>query len=122
MLKSEKHLKAYEIIQVSSTICRARILQVLASMRKVTLHALPESDQPWTIEEFIEKNEEICRMAAVDLHRKSTMVEEAVEEVLQLVRKAIDSFKSTTNSNQFDFLTTEGNTLVLIILQLKYEL
>ncbi|KAG5316099.1 DYH5 protein, partial [Acromyrmex insinuator] len=83
-----------------------RILQVLASMRKVTLHALPESDQPWTIEEFIEKNEEICRNAAIDLHRKSTMVEEAVEEVLQLVRKATDNFKS--NSNQFDFLTSEG--------------
>lgn len=83
-------------------------------MRKVTLHALPESDQPWTIEEFIEKNEEICRNAAVDLHRKSTMVEEAVEEVLQLVRKATDSFKS--HSNQFDFLTTEGNVLVLVFI------
>lgn len=92
-------------------------------MRKITLHALPESDQPWTIEEFVEKNEEICRMAAVDLHRKSTMVEEAVEEVLQLVRKAIDSFKSTANSNQFDFLTTEGNVLVSIFgIEIKYEL
>ncbi|TGZ53817.1 Dynein heavy chain 5, axonemal, partial [Temnothorax longispinosus] len=89
-------------------VCVASLLEpVLTSMQKVTLHALPESDQPWTIEEFVEKNEEICRMAAVDLHRKSTMVEEAVEEVLQLVRKATDSFKST-NSNQFDFLTTEG--------------
>lgn len=73
------------------------------------MHALPESDQPWTIEEFVEKNEEICRMAAVDLHRKSTMVEEAVEEVLQLVRKATDNFKNTANSNQFEFLTNEGN-------------
>lgn len=98
-------------------------MQVLVSMRKITLHALPESDQPWTIEEFVEKNEEICRMAAVDLHRKSTMVEEAVEEVLQLVRKAIDSFKSTANSNQFDFLTTEGNVLVSIFgIEIKYEL
>lgn len=100
---------------------RARILEVLTSMQKVTLHALPESDQPWTIEEFVEKNEEICRMAAVDLHRKSTMIEEAVEEVLQLVRKATDSFKSTTNSNQFDFLSIEGNAFLSIfeIVQLK---
>lgn len=95
-------------------ICHTRILQVLTSMRKVTLHALPESDQPWTIEEFVEKNEEICRTAAIDLHRKSTMIEEAVEEVLQLVTKATDSFKSTNNSNQFDFLTTEGNALVSV--------
>jgi dynein heavy chain, axonemal len=112
--QSEKYLEAYKIMQVNSMIYCIRILQVLTSMRKVTLHALPESDQPWTIEEFIEKNEEICRMAAIDLHRKSTMIEEAVEEVLQLVRKATDSFKSTTNSNQFDFLTTEGNKSMLI--------
>jgi len=79
-------------------------------MQKVTLHALPESDQPWMIEEFVEKNEEVCRMAAVDLHRKSLMIEEAVEEVLQLVRKATDNFKSAGNSNQFEFLMTdEGN-------------
>lgn len=84
-------------------------------MQKVTLHALPESEQPWTIEEFVERNEEICRTAAIDLHRKSTMVEEAVEEVLQLVRKAIDSFKSTANSEQFDFLTNEGSILKLIL-------
>lgn len=96
----------------------ARILQVLASMQKVTLHALPESDQPWMIEEFVEKNEEICRMAAIDLHRKSTMIEEAVEEVLQLVRKATDSFKSTANSNQFDFLINESNPLIFIFIML----
>ncbi|RLU25661.1 hypothetical protein DMN91_001818 [Ooceraea biroi] len=88
--------------------CLKRILQVLESMQKVTLHTLPESDQPWTIEEFVEKNEEICRMAAVDLHRKSTMVEEAVEEVLQLVKKAMDNFKSTANYKQFEFLTSEA--------------
>jgi len=77
-------------------------------MQKTTLHTLPESDQPWMIEEFVEKNEEICRMAAIDLHRKSLMIEEAVEEVLQLVRKAMDNFKSTGNSNQFEFLIDEG--------------
>lgn len=91
-----------------------RILEVLESMQKVTLHALPESDQPWTIEEFVEKNEEICRITAIDLHRKSMMIEEAVEEVLQLVRKATDIFKSTANSNQFDFLTNESNSLIFI--------
>lgn len=84
-------------------------------MQKVTLHALPDSDQPWTIEEFVEKNEEICRTATVDLHRKSTMIEEAVEEVLQLVRQATDNFKNNTNVNQFDFLTNEGNSYQLMI-------
>lgn len=110
----KKIKELYKLIYNNIMICPVRILQVLESMQKVTLHALPESDQPWTIEEFVEKNEEICRMAAVDLHRKSMMVEEAVEEVLQLVRKATDIFKSTANSNQFDFLTKESNALIFI--------
>ncbi|XP_076639069.1 dynein axonemal heavy chain 1 isoform X1 [Colletes latitarsis] len=84
-----------------------RILQVLTSMQKITLHSLPESDQPWTIEEFVEKTEEICRLAAVDLYRKSMMVEEAVEEVLDLVKNAAENFKSAANSNQFDFFNNE---------------
>lgn len=103
-------------------ICPARILQVLESMQKVTLHSLPESDQPWMIEEFVEKNEEICRMAAIDLHRKSMMVEEAVEEVLQLVRKATDIFKSTANSNQSDFPSNESNLLIFIFATLCFEI
>ena len=41
-----------------------RILQVLSSMQKVTLQALP-SDDPWTVEEFIDKTEETCRHAAM---------------------------------------------------------
>nr|XP_033322692.1 dynein heavy chain 5, axonemal isoform X1 [Megalopta genalis] len=84
-----------------------RILEVLSSMQKITLHMLPESDQPWTIEEFVEKTEEICRLAAVDLYRKSMMVEEAVEEVLDLVKNAAENFKSAANSSQYDFFNNE---------------
>ncbi|KAK1128262.1 hypothetical protein K0M31_002732 [Melipona bicolor] len=86
-----------------------RILQVLTAMQKITLHSLPESDQLWTIEEFVEKTEEICRLAAVDLYRKSMMVEEAVEEVLDLVKNAAENFKGAANSNQFEFFNTEEN-------------
>lgn len=64
-----------------------RIVEVLDSMQSISLHALPEADEePWTIEEFVEKNDMICRSAATELHRKSLMVEEAVEEILMLVR------------------------------------
>lgn len=83
-------------------ICR--ILQVLASMQTITLHSLPE-DEPWTIEEFIEKIEEACRASAVDLHRKSLMVEEAVEEVLDLVKNAAKSFKASVDSDEFSFFS-----------------
>lgn len=58
-------------------------------MQNVQLHALPElNDDPWTMEYFSERTEAICRSAATDLHRKSLMVEEAVEEILQLVRNS----------------------------------
>ena len=70
---------------------------------------MPESDQLWTIEEFVEKTEEVCRLAAVDLYRKSMMVEEAVEEVLDLVKNAAENFKGAANSNQFEFFNTEGD-------------
>uniref|UniRef100_A0A1B0GJY1 Putative dyneins heavy chain n=1 Tax=Lutzomyia longipalpis TaxID=7200 RepID=A0A1B0GJY1_LUTLO len=70
-----------------------RILHVLMSMQDVTLQTLPTDDEMWTIEEFLEKNEEACRQAAIELNRKSQMVSEAVEEVLELVQKASQQFK-----------------------------
>ncbi|XP_052132221.1 dynein axonemal heavy chain 5, partial [Frankliniella occidentalis] len=81
-----------------------RILQVLTSMQKVTLQALPDCD-PWSVEEFLEKTEDTCRQAAVELHRKSLMVEEAVEEVLELVRKAAREFR--TDNDEFEFMMEE---------------
>lgn len=91
-----------------------RILQVLASMQKITLHALPE-DQPWSIEEFVEKTEEACRLAAVDLHRRSLMVEEAVEEVLQLVKNAAACFRPEAESDQYDLGNGEGKTIEFLV-------
>lgn len=38
-----------------------RILNVLSAMQEVTLQTLPTGDELWTIEEFLEKNEESCR-------------------------------------------------------------
>lgn len=45
-----------------------------------------------------------------ELNRKSQMVEEAVEEVLELVRKAAEAFKAAHESDDFDFLV-DGNIL-----------
>ena len=84
-------------------------------MQKITLHALPEDEEdPWSVEEFIEKNEETCRAAAVDLHRKSLMVEEAVEEVLALVKNAAGSFKRPDDIDQLVFLDIDGMIIFLI--------
>lgn len=81
-----------------------RIVKVLSTMQSISLHALPDADEePWTVEEFIEKNDTICRSAATDLHRKSLMVEEAVEEILKLVRNTrIDTCIATHDELLFE--------------------
>lgn len=38
-----------------------RILNVLSVMSEISLQTLPNGDELWTIEEFLEKNEESCR-------------------------------------------------------------
>ncbi|CAD6991963.1 unnamed protein product [Ceratitis capitata] len=70
-----------------------RILNVLMWMQDVSLQVLPGEDEIWTVDEFLEKSEDACRHAAIDLNRKSQMVSEAVEEVLNLVDKATETFK-----------------------------
>lgn len=47
-----------------------------------------------------------------ELNRKSLMVEEAVEEVLDLVKKAAEEFKACGGVDEFDFLM-EGKALCL---------
>lgn len=68
-------------------------------MQDITLQTLPPAGQTWTIEEFLDKNEESCRLAAIELNRKSQMVSEAVEEVLNLVQNATQTFKSMISTD-----------------------
>lgn len=67
-------------------------------MQEVTLQILPGDEEIWTVEEFLEKSEDSCRQAAIELNRKSQMVEEAVEEVLELVDKASQIFQKIMGS------------------------
>ncbi|XP_055923365.1 dynein axonemal heavy chain 5 isoform X2 [Eupeodes corollae] len=76
-----------------------RILNVLMSMQDVSLQILPCDDEIWTVDEFLEKSEEACRKAAIELNRKSQMVSEAVEEVLSLVDKATATFKEIAGND-----------------------
>lgn len=57
-------------------------------MQMIQLHALPETnEEPWTIDTFCNSIDNVCRSAAIELHKKSLMVEEAVEEIMALVKK-----------------------------------
>lgn len=65
-----------------------RVLEILDSMQMIQLHALPEiNGEPWTIDTFCNSVDSVCRNAAMELHKKSLMVEEAVEEIMILVKK-----------------------------------
>jgi dynein heavy chain len=88
-----------------------RVLEVLSTMQSVQMHALPEIDEdPWTVDDFCNKMDEICRSAATELHRKSLMVEEAVEEILTLVRKARIDCPSQTDDDFFSEDDTDKQT------------
>lgn len=81
-------------------ISHVRILKVLSSMQQTTLHILPE-EEAWDIVKFAQKTEECCRLATTELHRKSLMVEEAVEEIVQLVKSAVNNFKGSEDMEHF---------------------
>lgn len=117
--KCKNAIETFDVLVVRvHDIYANRILNVLCSMQEITLQTLPSNGETWTIEEFLEKNEESCRftahvtvrrdfsifsfflvifferLAAIELNRKSQMVSEAVEEVLNLVQNATQTFKT----------------------------
>ncbi|XP_039763737.1 dynein heavy chain 5, axonemal [Pararge aegeria] len=85
-----------------------RIIYMLSGMQEVTLISLPE-ETPWSVDEFIEHVESGCRSACVELNRKSLMVEEAVEEVLDLVKKAAQQAKPIEINPDFEFLIADDD-------------
>ncbi|VEN47384.1 unnamed protein product, partial [Callosobruchus maculatus] len=81
-----------------------RVLEVLRSMQMIQLHTLPDNDEdPWAIECFCGKIEAVCRNAAIELHKKSLMVEEAVEEILSLVKRIDIAPEGATTEDGFAF-------------------
>lgn len=87
-----------------------RIFNVLLAMQEITLLALPPDDQLWTIDEFVVHSEQTCRSAAIELNRKSNMIAEAVEEVLQLVSNAMHEFEKMIGPQTATAATTSSST------------
>nr|XP_009683066.1 PREDICTED: dynein heavy chain 5, axonemal [Struthio camelus australis] len=61
-----------------------RIDAVLQEMSSVPLCELPE-DEPFSCEEFLQKTEELCRKGSQTLHLKSSLVEEAANELINML-------------------------------------
>ena len=52
-------------------------------MDSILLYALPKTE-PWTLERFLDEIKKACKEAASDLHRRSVMIEDAVEDLIGL--------------------------------------
>ncbi|XP_064201033.1 dynein axonemal heavy chain 5 isoform X1 [Anguilla rostrata] len=61
-----------------------RIDAVLQEMSSATLCLLPE-DEPFTCEEFVQTTRDLCIKAAQSLHNKSSLVEEAANELINIL-------------------------------------
>ena len=65
-----------------------RIEKVLKSMDSILLYALPKTE-PWTLERFLDEIKKACKEAANDLHRRSVMIEDAVEDLIGLALQVL---------------------------------
>lgn len=73
-------------------------------MQLIQLHALPEmNEQPWNIDFFCNTIDSVCRNAATELHKKSLMIEEAVEEIMTLVKKVNINPEGSDDDDDFMF-------------------
>lgn len=72
------------ILQRAHDLITYRIEAVLNDVTATTLCELSE-DEPMSVEEFFKRTEELCAEASVQLQTKSMNVEEATEELIELL-------------------------------------
>ena len=57
--------------------------KLLDSMTRIELYELP-SAEPWQLETFLDKVKERCKEGSKELHKRSAMVEDAIEDLISL--------------------------------------
>ena len=92
VLKDIEHFG--NIVKTANDIFDNRVEKTLQSINDMELYEFPR-DEPWTLDYFLERVKEKCVYAAGELQRKSVMVEEAIEDLIQIAteenpRKKID--------------------------------
>ncbi|XP_038070084.1 dynein heavy chain 5, axonemal-like isoform X1 [Patiria miniata] len=68
----------------ANDLCQFRINAVLLDMSTTPLCELPE-DEPWTIDQFLQNTQDLCNRGAITIQNKSTQVEEAANEVINML-------------------------------------
>uniref|UniRef100_A0A8C5EBC4 AAA+ ATPase domain-containing protein n=1 Tax=Gouania willdenowi TaxID=441366 RepID=A0A8C5EBC4_GOUWI len=120
-LNIEKYLsridKALELLlDRVNDLVEFRIDAVLLEMSMVTLCALPENE-PITCEEFVQSTRDLCIKQAQNLHMKSSLVEEAANELINMLlefdpkqKEEVEKVEEhgSTESKTMDHVGSEG--------------
>jgi dynein heavy chain len=72
------------LIDTVNNVCQFRIEKAFDDMLAVQLCELPDGE-PWTIEQFIERTQELCTVGSLVLQATSQLAEKASEEVVALL-------------------------------------
>jgi dynein heavy chain len=67
----------------ANDIYENRVEKLLESMSYVELYELPTAE-PWTLDIFLDKVKQKCKLGSKELQKKSTMVEDAIEDLIAL--------------------------------------
>ena len=74
-------------VKIANDIFENRVEKTLQYITEMELYEFPKTD-PWTLEYFLDRVKERCVFAAHEIQRKSVMVEEAIEDLIELATEA----------------------------------
>ncbi|KAM4687754.1 dynein axonemal heavy chain 5 [Discoglossus pictus] len=103
---SDKHAELELLLDRVNDLVEFRIDAVLQEMSTTLLCKLPEGE-PYTCEQFLQMTKDLCAKGAFILHSKSSMVEEAANELINLlldldIHPTDEDAKSVTGSKLID--------------------
>ena len=68
----------HDLVHRANDIYDNRVEKLLDSMTRIELYELP-SAEPWQLETFLDKVKERCKEGSKELHKRSAMVEDAID-------------------------------------------
>ena len=80
-----------DLVDRANDIYENRVEKLLESMTRIELYELPTAE-PWALDRFLDTVKERCKEGSKELHKKSAMVEDAIEDLIALALE----FKPTT--------------------------
>ena len=72
-----------DLVDRANDIYENRVEKLLDSVTSVELYELP-CVEPWTLDQFLEKVKTKCKLGSKELQKRSTMVEDAIEDLIAL--------------------------------------